>query len=107
MSRLDWTRTSRTSPIGVHRSPEIHLLSPDPDEHLVQVPAAVRLRPAGPQPTRNTGSERVDPTPDGFVGDLDAALCQEILDVAIAEGEAPLHPDDALDDVRHEAVAAK
>jgi hypothetical protein len=27
----------------------------------------------------------VDPAPDGYVGDLDAALCEEILDVAIAE----------------------
>ena len=47
----------------------------------------------------------MDPAPDGFVGDLDAALCEEILDVAIAEGEAEIHPDGALDDVGREAVA--
>ena len=47
----------------------------------------------------------MDPAPDGFVGDLNAALCEEILDVAITEGEAEVHPYGALDDVGREVVA--
>ena len=60
---------------------------------------------ASPEPTCNSGSKHVDPAPDAFVGDLDAALCEEILNVAIAEREAKIHPDGALDDVGGKAIA--
>ena len=65
----------------------------------------MRFGSASPQSTRNSWSKHVDPAPDGFVGDLDTALCQEILDVAIAECEAQIHPDGALDNIDREAVA--
>jgi hypothetical protein len=55
--------------------------------------------------TSDHGSKHVDPASDGFVGSLDTALCQEILDVSIAEGEAKIRPDGALDDVGRETVA--
>jgi len=39
------------------------------------------------------------------VCDLDAALGQELLDIAEAEREAQIHPHGALDDVAWKAVA--
>jgi hypothetical protein len=41
----------------------------------------MRLGSTGPQATRNAGSERVNPAPDGFVGDLDAAIGEDVLDI--------------------------
>jgi hypothetical protein len=90
---------------NVDGAPEIHLVSINPDKHLIEMPAAMRCGSASPQSTRNTWSKDVDPAPDGFVGDLNAALCQEILDVAIAECEAEIHPNGALDNIDREAIA--
>ena len=90
---------------SIDGAPEIHLLAADPDEHLVQVPSSVRLRASGPQPACDHRAEGEHPAPDGLVGDLDAALGQELLDVSVAEREPQVHPDRALDDVAREAVA--
>jgi hypothetical protein len=48
-------------PFGINGSPKIHLLAFDPDEHLVQVIAAVRLGTPGSQPAcayRSEGENR-------------------------------------------------
>ena len=50
-------------------------------------------------------SEFQHPTPDGFVGDVEPALGEEFLDVAIAQREAQIEPDRMLDDHRRNAVA--
>src|SRR5688572_23004144 len=86
-------------------APEIHLLATNLDEHFVQVPAAVRLRPPRPQPACDCRPEGEHPAPDGLVGYLDPALGQEFLDIAIAEGEAQIEPDRTLNDVARKAVA--
>ena len=49
-------------------------------------------------------AEGEDPAPDGFVAHLDAALSQELLDITVAEGEAQVHPDGAVDDLGREAI---
>lgn len=98
-------RRDKAPTFGIDGTPEIHLLSVDPDERVIQVPAAMGLGSASLQPTCDAGSKHVDPAPDAFVGDLDAALCEEIFNVAIAEREANIHPDGTLDDVGREAVA--
>ena len=47
------------------------------------------------------------PTPDRFVGDVQPALGEQILDVAEAEGEAKVQPYRMPDDVRRELVASE
>ena len=83
----------------------MHLLTPDAHEHLVEVPAPMRGRAVRPQPACDQRAEGEDPAPDGLVGDLDAALGQELLDISVAEGAAQLHPDGAVDNVGWGAVA--
>ena len=46
----------------------------------------------------------VDPAADRLVGDRDAALRQQIFDVAKAQGEPEIEPDRLLDDLRREPV---
>jgi hypothetical protein len=47
----------------------------------------------------------VNPAPDCFGGVLNAALCQEILDVAMGERESEVHPDRSPDDVGGTKIA--
>jgi hypothetical protein len=57
----------------------------DRDHHFVQVPLA---RWSWPQPAQVAGEGRTElqnPAPDGFVRGLDAALSQELLDIAVAD----------------------
>ena len=46
------------------------------------------------------------PISDGFVRDIEPALGQQFLDIAIAQREAQIEPDRMLDDRRGKAVAA-
>ena len=72
----------------VDGTPEVHSLAGNPDHHLVQVPSVARARAAPPQPPRDHRSELQHPAPDGFVGDIEPTLGEEILDVSVAEREA-------------------
>ena len=49
---------------------------------------------------RDHRSELLHPAPNGFVGDVEPALGEEILDVSVAEREAQVEPDRMLDDNR-------
>lgn len=42
---------------GIHRTLQVHLLAADPDEHLVEVPARVRLGAPLPQSGCDHGTE--------------------------------------------------
>src|ERR1039457_2362542 len=44
-------------------------------------------------------------SPDGLVADLQPALCQQILDIAVAQGEAQVQPNRVPDHIWREAVA--
>jgi hypothetical protein len=48
----------------------------------------------------------VHPAPNGLVGDRDAALRQQIFDVAEAQGESEIEPDRVLNDLRREPIPA-
>jgi hypothetical protein len=86
----------------VDRPPEIHLPAGNRDEDLIKVPVARRLRPSGPQGASVNGTEMVDPTANGFIAHGDTALCEQILDVPEAHGEAQIHPHHVLDNDRRE-----
>ena len=47
------------------------------------------------------------PSPDRFIGDIQPAFCQQILDIAEAEGEAKVQPHRMPDDVRRELMASE
>ena len=49
--------------------------------------------------------EVVYPAPNGLVGDRNAALCQQVFDVAQAQREPEIQPDRLLNDLGRESVA--
>ncbi len=89
----------------VQQVDKAHQLATNADRHLIQVPSSMRLGASGPQPAGDCRAEAEDPATDALVGDQDAALGQELLDISEAEGKAQVHPDRTLDDVRREAIA--
>ena len=90
----------------VHGSPQVLLLAPKPDEHLVQMPGVTLAAAPGPQAPAVFEPERRTPLPDRLVGDGVPALGQQILDVAETEAEPVVQPDRVTDDVRRESVSS-
>ena len=74
----------------VDGTPEIHALAGDAHHHLVEMPAIARPRAALAQPSRDRRTELQHPTPYRFVGDVEPALGQQFLDIAVAQGEAEI-----------------
>jgi len=77
----------------------------DADEDRVERPRVTRLRAAT---TRRIGillAERAAPLPDGLVGEDDAPLREQLLDVAVAECAAAVPPHRVGDDRRREPGA--
>ena len=68
-------------------APEIHPLARDPDDHLVEMPSIARPRTALPQPPCDHRAEFQHPAAHALVGDVEPALGQQFLDVAVAERE--------------------
>src|SRR5258705_10643557 len=83
-SRRRWTRISRTSPLVVDRTPQIHVLARDPDDHFVEMPAIARSRTAPSQAPSDRRSEFEHPTANALVGQVEATLGKQLLDIAIA-----------------------
>src|ERR1700757_1014811 len=90
----------------VDGTPEIHAYTGDPDHHLVQMPSIAWPRPTLPQPSRNRRAELQHPTPHRFIGDVEPALGEQFLHVAVAQREAEIEPDRALDDLGRKTMAA-
>src|SRR5471032_2201298 len=87
-------------------APQVHSLARDPNDHLVKVPSIARAWAAAPQISRDHGTEFQHPAPHCFVGHVEPALGQEILNVAVAQGKPEVYPNRVLDDRRREAMSA-
>ncbi len=89
----------------VHRPPQPHLLSADPDVHLIQMPPAGWRTPAPAQVRGNLRTELQRPAADRLIADLDAPLGQQFLDVSEAQRKAVVEPDGMANDVSGKPVA--
>ena len=58
------------------------------------------------EPLKTFLREWARPAPDRFVGEVEPAFGKELLDIAVAQGEAEVEPDRVLDDLGREAMAA-
>jgi hypothetical protein len=92
--------------LAIHRPPKPLPVAADRHDHLVEMPLAARQWSLGAQVSRKLQPERPDPSPDRLVRNIEAAFCQEFLDVAVAEREAQIEPDGVADDVGRESVSA-
>ena len=67
----------------VDGAPQVYSFAGDPDDHLVEVPSLARAWAALPQLSCDQRAEFQHPAPHRLIGDLNAALGQEIFDVAV------------------------
>jgi hypothetical protein len=74
-------------------------------EHLVKVPRAARLAPHRLGALAESKAELVTPATDRLARDHDAALKQQLFDVAQAQAEPEIPANRATDDDSREAVA--
>jgi hypothetical protein len=92
--------------ILIDGTPEIALHASDSDEDLVHVPLVPWPRPAAAQAVSETRAEFLAPASYRLVGDHDAGLSQEQLNVPQAEAEHVVEPDGVADDLGWEPIAA-
>ena len=90
--------------ILIHSSPQIIALTIYGQKDLVQVPLVTGPGPTAPQPVGIVLSELLTPSANGFVGHDDAAFHEDLLYVAVAQGETVVEPDPMADDFAGKAV---
>jgi hypothetical protein len=64
-------------------------------------------RPTLAQPSRNRRAELQHPTPHRFIGDVEPALGEQFLHVAVAQRKAEIEPDRVLADLGRKTMAAE
>src|SRR4030088_1350854 len=92
--------------LGVDGAPQVDHAPIDLEINLIQMPARVGFRSASTQVRCDHRPEVVYPAPNGLVGHRNAAFCQQIFDVAQAQGEPEVEPNCLLNDRWWESVAA-
>src|SRR5260370_37342615 len=90
--------------LSIDSAPQVDHAAIDLEIDLIQVPARVGLGSAFTQVRCDDRPEMIYPAPNGL-GDCNAALCQQVLYVAQAQGE-PVDPDRLLNAIGWETVAA-
>src|SRR5262249_6775608 len=90
----------------VDGTPEVHPFAGDPHHHLVEMPAIARPRTALAQASRDRETEFQHPASHRFVGDIEPAFGKQLLDIAVAQGEAKIWPNGVLKDLGREAMPA-
>jgi hypothetical protein len=79
-------------------------LAADKDSHLVEVPLRGWPMTSAAKFLGEQRPELQHPSPYRFIGDIQPALGEQILDIAEAEGQAKVQPNRMSDDVRRELV---
>jgi hypothetical protein len=91
----------------VDRPPEPESSAADQDSHLVEVPLRGWPMTSAAKFLGEQRPELQHPSPYRFIGDIQPALGQQILDIAEAESEAKVQPHRMSDDVRRELVTSE
>src|SRR5262245_53054387 len=76
----------------------------DRQKDFIEMPFVASLRPSAPGPMRVILPKLATPFADRFVGDMDTTFKQQLLHVAVAQGEAIVEPDPVTDDIAGKAV---
>ena len=85
--------------------PEVLTLATNGHEELVEMPRVADRPGPMPEPPGEREAEGLAPVPNGFVRDADAAVREEVFDVAEAQGEAVVEPDGVADDGGRKSVS--
>ncbi len=90
----------------INAAPEILSSTLDRDEHLIQVPRVAQTALSPLHAASVFRAELEAPQTNGFVGNCDSALCEEVLDVPKAETESVVEPDGVADDLAWKPISA-
>jgi len=88
----------------VNHAPQVMALAIDGQKDLAQVPFIPWLGTSTLQLICIVLPKLQTPLADGFMGDVDTASTEQLLHIAIAQGEALVEPDDMADDFAGKAV---
>ena len=88
------------------RRTEKQALATDYHHHFVEMPLRAGAGTALAKFPGDRHPEFEHPAPDRLVGDVQAALGKEVLNVTIAQGKAKIEPDCVLDDGRRKLVTS-
>src|SRR6516162_1873770 len=88
----------------IHRAPQVMAFAIDREEHLIEVPFVAWLGASMLQLIGIILAKLQTPLADGFMGDVDPTLEQDLLHIAIAQREAVVEPDAMADDLAGKAV---
>ena len=86
-------------------SPQVLLATVEGDEYLIEIPRVSEAPAPLPEPSRIHAAERTTPPSNRLIGDCDAPLGQEVLNISKTEVEAKVEPDRVSDDVWRESIA--
>ena len=78
--------------LGVDGAPQIGHAAIDFEIDLVEMPSRVRLGAASAQVRCNHWPEMVHPPAHCFISNRNAAFCQQIFDIAKAQGKSQMKP---------------
>jgi len=92
-------------PVLIHGTPKVVQHAVQANKNLFQMLGISGPRPAPTQSSGKLSTEFAAPMADAFVGDHDAALGQDQLDVAQAEAEEVVQPHGVVDDRSRKAMA--
>jgi hypothetical protein len=84
---LDWTSPSENFVLGVDGAPQIDHAAGDFQTDFIKTPGGAGLGAGLTQVRSDHRPEVVHPAPNGLIRDRDAALRQQIFNVAEAQGE--------------------
>ena len=91
----------------VDRPPKPESPPPDYDHHLIEMPVVARIRAAAAKVTSDERAELQAPAPHGFMSHIKSALGQQILDIAVAQGEPSVEPYSVADNFWRRPMAIK
>ena len=86
----------------VDGAPQILPLPADGDEEFVEMPGVADVTMTPPEAPGVGTAKGLTPVPHRFVRDGDAAVCEEVLNLAETEAESIVEPDPVADDDRRE-----
>jgi hypothetical protein len=89
----------------IDRPPQIVTFAVDGEEDLIQMPLIARPGPSAPQLIGVGLPEFPAPIAHSFVRQQNAAFCQELFDITVAQAKANIQPHAVADDLCWEAMA--
>ena len=89
----------------IHGSLQVETLTLDGDEYLVDEERVAESGVFALEPSRKQRTELVAPQSNRFVAHIDAALSEQVFDVAVTETEPMVEPDSMLNDHGRKSVS--